>query len=174
MGLFRRKNKTPTPFNRLKDECKKQDIPLAYFYGWHHHIGEPQLTDELVTEFLNRPHPLYKTELRVELVLPEMTTEIHGGMMNGSGFTRSVTDNTRVKCRFFFAEKGIVFKEAINKSEDLRLPWDTITDCSIRKNYVDVFCDAVNYSVKLKSDTALLFKDFVDSHMSGRVDDGWS
>ena len=176
MGLFNRnKNKKPSPFNRLKDECKNRNIPLAYFYGWHNHIGNPSLNDEVIDEFLNRPYLLYKVELRVELFLPESENVVRGASLSGDGFVSSKRKQVKVKCPVYFAGKGVVFKEAVNDSMDLRLPWTDIVDCMRSKKSVDLVCDGVKYSVKFQSeDTALLFSDFVKEHMSGSVDDGWS
>lgn len=175
MGLFsRKKDKTETPFNRIKNECKTRNIPLAYFYGWHNHIGNPTLNDELINEFFNRPHLLYKTELRVTLLLPEFDTKIRGAALGGDGFVSSSKEQKKVKCPFYFADKGIMFKEAINQTSDLRLPWSDITGCEQFKKESIIKADSVKYTVRFESvDTAGLFTFFVKDHMEGKVDDGW-
>jgi hypothetical protein len=174
MGLFNRKKKE-TPFNYLKQECKTHNIPISYFYGWHNHIGNPTLSKEVVDEFINRPHLLYKTELPVTLSLPESDNKIRGGMLGGDGFVSSSRQQVKVKCKCYFADKGIVFIKAINESKDLRLSWDDIADCENVKKQVDIICDGVVYTVKFQSvDTAILFAAYVNEHMKGSVDDGWS
>ena len=174
MGLFNRK-KEPKPFDKLKEYCKNNNIPLAYYYGWSNHIGNPPLTFDLLTEFKNRPHLLYKTDVKVTLSLPEFDTVVRGGALGGDGFVSSSKEQVKVKCKVYFAEKGIVFKEAIDKTKDLRLAWEDITTCNQLKKDVDLVCSDVKYSLKFESvDTAELFTGYIVEHMAGEVDNGWS
>ena len=67
-----------------------------------------------------------------------------------------------------------MFKEAINQTSDLRLPWSDITGCEQFKKESIIKADSVKYTVRFESvDTAGLFTFFVQDHMEGKVDDGW-
>ena len=81
----------------------------------------------------------------------------------------------KVKTNAYIADKGIVFKKAINKAEDLRLPWETITDVTIDGKTLEIICDNVTYVVWfVDKNISEVFYDYVKSHMKGIVDDGWS
>ena len=79
-----------------------------------------------------------------------------------------------MKCDLYIPDKGLVFKKALNKSEDMRLPWDTITNVEVDKKTVLVTCDAVSYKVSFdKKEVASLFFNIVNENKCGKIDDGW-
>ena len=116
-------------------------------------IGRLNNTPELVDEFLSNEW-IIKTDLECLLTLDE---------------------TYKVKTHAYIADKGVVFKKAINKAEDLRLPWDTITDINEDGKTLEIICDAVTYVVWfVDKNIAQVFYAYVSSHMSGVADDGWS
>jgi len=158
--------------------CKEVNLPYGYFQNYVEDKGlnpVSDLTDELVEEFFSRPHLLYKLNIPVEVTLPETVYEIHGYTLYGSGQTKTSKKRLRVKSDLYIPDNGLVFKKALNKSEDMRLAWDTITDVSLAdKKSVLVTCDTVSYKVLFnKKEVANLFLNIVNENKCGKVDDGW-
>ena len=66
------------PFAVAKKKCKEVGLPFNYFTEFVKNKGLNPLTDttfELVDEFFNRPHPLYKLSIPVYVTLPETVFE---------------------------------------------------------------------------------------------------
>ena len=137
-------------------------------------------TPELVNEYLtdNSWIKQYDIDCWVELNETYLDTNNYAGAALSGGrsnFTMTNRKKREVKTIAYVADKGIVFKKAINKAEDLRLPWDTITDVSVAGKKCEIICDNVTYVVKfLYKQLASIFGEYVRSHMSGVADDGWS
>lgn len=95
-------------------------------------------------------------------------------------------DTSRVRdggaYNLYIADKGVVFKEAHNRTHDLRIPWEEITECYIEKKgfnymYVQIICDDSFYKLTLYNDNAYLGEKavkYINEHKKGKIDDGWS
>ncbi len=142
-------------------------------------IGRLNNTPELVDEFLSNDW-IAKTDLECQLELNESYSDVNnyaGAALGGgrSNFTMTNRKKLKVKTIAYIADKGIVFKKAINKAEDLRLPWDTITDINEDGKTLEIICDNITYVVWFADkNIAQVFYGYVKDHMSGVVDDGWS
>lgn len=142
-------------------------------------IGRLNNTPELVDEFLV-PDWITKTDLECQLELNESYLDVNnyaGAALGGgrSNFTMTNRKKLKVKTIAYIADKGIVFKKAINKAEDLRLPWETITDISINGKTLEIICDNVTYVVWfVDKNISEAFFDYVNDRKTGIVDDGWS
>ena len=98
----------------------------------------------------------------------------HGYNLYGSGNTKTSKKQLKVKCDLYIPDNGLVFKKALNNSEDLRLAWDTITGVELNQKKVLVTCDTVNYNVSFdKKELANLFFNIVNENKTGKIDDGW-
>ena len=142
-------------------------------------IGRLNNTPELVDEFLSNEW-IIKTDLECLLTLDETYLDVNnyaGAALSGgrSNFTTTNRKQLKVKTHAYIADKGVVFKKAINKAEDLRLPWDTITDINEDGKTLEIICDNITYVVWFADkNIAQVFYGYVKDHMSGVVDDGWS
>jgi hypothetical protein len=165
------------PFAVAKKKCKEVGLPFNYFTEFVKNKGLNPLTDttfELVDEFFNRPHLLYKLSIPVYVTLPETVFEIRGYSLYGSGNTKTHKKQLRVQSELYIPDNGLVFKKAFNKSEDLRISWDTITDTEIMAKDVIIICDSVRYKSSFdKKDLAKLFFNVVNENKCGKVADGW-
>lgn len=166
------------PFVVAKNKCKENGLSFNYFQEYVESKGLNPITDttfELVDEFFNqRPHLLYKLNVPVHVALPETVYEIHGYNLYGSGNTKTSKKQLKVKCDLYIPDNGLVFKKALNNSEDLRLAWDTITGVELNQKKVLVTCDTVNYNVSFdKKELANLFFNIVNENKTGKIDDGW-
>ena len=141
-------------------------------------IGRLNNTPELVDEFLSNDW-IAKTDLECQLELNESYLDVnnYAGAALGGGKTNFTTTNRKklkVKTNAYIADRGIVFKKAINKAEDLRLSWDTITDVKIDGKTLEIICDNIAYVVWFADkNIAQVFYDYVNSHMSGVKEEGW-
>lgn len=160
-----------------QSKCKELKLPYNYFQQYVENKGlnpVSNLTDELVDEFFNRPHLLYKLNIPVQVTLPETVYEIHGYTFYGSGQTKTSKKQLKVKCDLYIPDNGLVFKKALNNSEDMRLAWDTITNVDLDKKICIVTCDSVSYKVSFdKKEVASLFYNIVNENKRGTIDDGW-
>ena len=166
------------PFVVAKKKCKENEIPLDYFKDFVKNKGLNPITDttfDLVDEFFNqRPHLLYKLNIPVYVTLPEIIYEIHGYSLYGSGNTKTSKKQLKVKSDLYIPDNGLVFTKVLNKLEDLRLSWDTITDVKLDYKKVIITCDTVNYYVSFdKKEVANLFFNVVNENKTGKIDEGW-
>ena len=142
-------------------------------------IGRLNNTPELVDEFLY-PGWIEKTDLECLLELNEtyLDTNNYAGAALGGGnknFTTTNRKKLKVKTIAYIADKGIVFKKAINKAEDLRLPWETITNVTIDGKTLEIICDNVTYVVWfVDKNISEFFYYYVNDRKTGVVDDGWN
>ena len=142
-------------------------------------IGRLENTPELVDEFLSNEW-IIKTDLECLLTLDETYLDVNnyaGAALSGgrSNFTTTNRKQLKVKTHVYIADKGVVFKKAINKAEDLRLPWETITGASLDGKDVEIVCDNVTYVVWfVDKNISEAFFDYVNDRKTGIVDDGWS
>lgn len=150
-------------------------------------ISMYDVTDDLINEFLNRENPIEKIAIPCSLTLPEMYSNVNNfagaavGAVTGKehNFTNTTREQVKVNTNAIIAPKGIVFKGALNKTEDLRIPWEDISDCkTITSNRLGIFTDIKVGSIKYplffsKNKLGQLFVDYVKQHMAGNIDDGW-
>ena len=168
-------------FNAAEEKMRELGIDKKMYSSYLKvkHIGRLNNTPELVDAFLNTDW-IAKTDLECQLELNEtyLDTNNYAGAALGGGnknFTTTNRKKLKVKTNAYIADKGIVFKKAINKAEDLRLPWETITDVTIDGKTLEIICDNIAYVVWFADkNIAQVFSAYVSSHMSGVVDDGWS
>ena len=136
-------------------------------------------TPELVNEYLTDCSWIKQHDIDCWVELNDSYMDVNnyaGAALSGgrSNFTTTRRKKLKVKTVAYIADKGVVFKKAINKAEDLRLPWDTITSVSVDGKEGEIVCDNVTYVVKfLHKQLCSIFFDYVDSHKSGVKDDGW-
>ena len=147
-----------------------------------------ETTDDLITEFLNRKDPIEKIAIPCSLTLPEMYSDVNNfagiavGAVTGKehNFTNTQRKQVKVNTKAVIVPKGIVFKGALNKTEDLRIRWEDIDNCKIElRNKLGMFADihvgAVHYPLFFtKAKLGQLFIDYVNQHKLGNADDGWS
>ena len=166
------------PFAVARKKSKEFGISFNYFQEFVESKGLNPITDttfDLVDEFFNqRPHLLYKLTVPVYVTLPETVYEIHGYNLYGSGHTKTSKKQLRVKSELYIPDNGLVFKKALNKSEDMRIAWDTITDVELNQKKVLITCNTVRYNVLFdKKELASLFYNIVNENKFGKIDDGW-
>lgn len=146
------------------------------------------ITPELIQEYNNRENYIEKLAISCRLTLPEMYTDVNNALGAATGlitghehnFTNTTREQIRVNTSAVIVPKGIVFKGAINNTQDLRIPWEDITSCKIGiKNKFGISADIQAKDVKypiLFTNRKLgeCFLNYVSDHMAGNVDDGWS
>lgn len=72
-------------------------------------------------------------------------------------------ESKRLRTNAYLTKKELIFKEAINKTDDVIIGLDNITDCGIDGKKVDVICDEVNYKVMfINKNLAKLFSDYIN------------
>jgi hypothetical protein len=72
-------------------------------------------------------------------------------------------ESKRLRTNAYLTKKELIFKEAINKTDDVIIDLDNITDCRIDGKKVDVICDEVNYRIMfINKNLAKLFFDFIN------------
>lgn len=72
-------------------------------------------------------------------------------------------ESKRLRTNAYLTKKELIFKEAINKTDDVIINLDNIIDCRIDGKKVDVICDEVNYRVMfINKNLAKLFFDFIN------------
>lgn len=72
-------------------------------------------------------------------------------------------ESKRLRTNAYLTKKELIFKEAINKTDDLIIDLDNIIDCRIDGKKVDVSCDEVNYKVMfINKNLAKLFFDYIN------------
>ena len=145
-------------------------------------------TPELIQEFNNRDDPIEKIPVSCRITLPEMYSNVNNvaGAMVGAvtgtehNFTSTSREQITAQTLAIIVPNGLVFKGALNKTEDLRIKWEDITDCKISiANRGGVFGNirvgAIDYRVSfINHKLGNAFMEYVISHMAGNVDDGWS
>ncbi len=165
------------PFAVARKKCKENNLPFDYFTEYVRDKGLNPISEttfELVDEFFNRPHLLYKLNIPTSITLPETVFEVHGYSLYGSGITKTSKKQLHVQSELYIPDNGLVFKKALNKSEDLRIPWDTITDVELDLKKVIITCDTIRYKVSFnKKGLEKLFFKIVNENKCGKVDDGW-
>ena len=168
-------------FNAAEEKMRDLDIDKKMYSSFlkAKGIGRLNNTPELVDEFLSNEW-IIKTDLECLLTLDETYLDVNnyaGAALSGgrSNFTMSNRKKLEVKTVAYIADKGVVFKKAINKAEDLRLPWETITSVSVDGKKGEIVCDNVTYVVQfLHKQLCSIFFEYVEGHMSGVADDGWN
>ncbi len=72
-------------------------------------------------------------------------------------------ESKRLRTNAYLTKKELIFKETINKTDDVIINLDNIIDCRIDGKKVDVICDEVNYRVMfINKNLAKLFFDFIN------------
>ena len=72
-------------------------------------------------------------------------------------------ESKRLRTNAYLTKKELIFKEAINKTDDVIINLDNIIDCRIDGKKVDVICDEVNYKVMfINKNMAKLFSDYIN------------
>ena len=167
-------------FNAAEEKMRDLDIDKKMYSSFlkAKGFGRFNNTPELVDEFLSNDW-IAKTDLECQLELNESYLDVnnYAGAALGGGKTNFTTTNRKklkVKTNAYIADKGIVFKKAINKAEDLRLSWDTITDVKMDGKTLEIICDNITYAVWfVDKNIAQVFSAYVNSHMSGVKEEGW-
>lgn len=73
-------------------------------------------------------------------------------------------ESKRLRTNAYLTKKELIFKEAINKTDDVIINLDNIIDCRIDGKKVDVICDEVNYKVMfINKNLAKLFSDYINN-----------
>ncbi|MBE6512459.1 MAG: hypothetical protein E7Z75_04875 [Methanobrevibacter olleyae] len=143
-------------------------------------IPKTQGTPELVEEFMNDNTWIEQVDITCIVELNETYLDVNNaaGTVFGGGYknyTMTSRKKVSVKTNAYIAQKGIIFKKAINKAEDLRLPWEEITDCIVDGKTVDVVCDNVSFTAHFTNKTiSEIFASYINEHKKGQVDDGWA
>ena len=71
-------------------------------------------------------------------------------------------ESKRLRTNAYLTKKELIFKEAINKTDDVIISLDNIIDCRIDGKKVDIICDEVNYKVMFTNkNLAELFFDYI-------------
>ena len=71
-------------------------------------------------------------------------------------------ESKRLRTNAYLTKKELIFKEAINKTDDVIISLDNIIDCRIDGKKVDMICDEVNYKVMFTNkNLAELFFDYI-------------
>ena len=72
-------------------------------------------------------------------------------------------ESKRLRTNAYLTKKELIFKEAINKTDDVIINLDNIIDCRIDGKKVDVICDDVKYKVMfINKNLAKLFFDYIN------------
>ena len=72
-------------------------------------------------------------------------------------------ESKRLRTNAYLTKKELIFKEVINKTDDVIIGLDNITDCGIDGKKVDVICDDVKYKVMfINKNLAKLFFDYIN------------
>ena len=167
-------------FNAAEEKLRELGIDKKMYdsYLKFKGIGRLNNTPELVDEYLTDDW-IKGTDIICWVELNESYLDVNnaaGTVLSGgrSNFTTTSRKKLKVKTLAYIADKGLVFKKAINKAEDLRLPWDIITDVKVDGKEGEIICDNVTYVVKfLDKNIMNVFISYVDSHKKGIADDGW-
>ena len=176
--------------NNIK-ELKKQGINVTHFtyFLFAKRLTYNDINPELIQEYNTREHYIMKLALPCKLTLPEMRMDVNNSLGAATGlitghehnFTKTDYEQVKIKTRAIIVPNGIVFRGAINLTQDLRIPWEDICDCKVGHinnrfgilGYIQA--KDVKYPV-LFDDQKLgeCFLNYVSNHMAGDVDDGWS
>lgn len=147
-----------------------------------------ETNEDLIREFMSREDPIEKIAIPCSLTLPEMYSDVNNlagvavGVVTGKehNFTNTQRRQVKVNTKAVIVSNGLVFKGALNKTEDLRIKWEDIDSCKIKVSnklgmFADIYVGAVQYPLFFtKSKLGELFIDYVSRHMLGNADDGWS
>ena len=179
-----RKNKKET--KNTIEELKQQGINTECFRLFLKGKGLyiKDTTPELIQEFNNRNNPIEKIPISCRLTLPEMYTNVNnvaGAMVgavtgNEHNFTNTSREQVIVQTTAIIVPNGIVFKGALNNTEDLRIPWEDITDCKMLiSHHGEIRVGTVVYHLSFTNrKLGECFLNYISDHMAGDVDDGWS
>ena len=175
--------------NTIKD-LKKQGVDTAALgmFLRAKNLDFTDLTDELLDEFNNREHYIMRLAIPCSLTLPEMYNDVNNALGAATGlitghehnFTNTKREQVKVDTSAIIVPNGIVFKGAINNTQDLRIPWEDINNCKIGlKNRFGIAADIqvndIKYPVFFTNRKfGECFFNYVMGHMAGNVDDGWS
>ncbi len=147
-----------------------------------------ETNEDLIREFMSREDPIEKIAIPCSLTLPEMYSDVNNltgvavGVVTGKehNFTNTQRRQVKVNTKAVIVPNGLVFKGALNKTEDLRIRWEDIDSCKIKVSnklgmFADIYVGAVQYPLFFtKAKLGELFIDYVSHHMLGNADDGWS
>ena len=145
-------------------------------------------TDELIEEFLNRENPIERIAIPCSLTLPERYSNVNNfagaavGVVTGRehNFTNTSREPVKVNTKAILVPNGVVFKGALNETEDLRIKWNDISGCKIgTSNKLGMFADikvgAVKYPLFFtKTRLGQLFIEYIEQRITPDADDGWS
>ena len=71
-------------------------------------------------------------------------------------------ESKRLRTNAYLTKKELIFKEAINKTDDIIINLDNIVDCRIDGKKVDIICDEVIYKVMFTNkNLAELFFEYI-------------
>ena len=71
-------------------------------------------------------------------------------------------ESKRLRTNAYLTEKELIFKEAINKTDDIIINLESIIDCRMDGKKVNIICDDVSYKVMfVNKNLAKLFYDFI-------------
>lgn len=71
-------------------------------------------------------------------------------------------ESKRLRTNAYLTKKELIFKEAINKTDDIIISLDNIIDCRIDGKKVDIICDEVIYKVMFTNkNLAELFFEYI-------------
>lgn len=75
-------------------------------------------------------------------------------------------ESKRLRTNAYLTKNELVFKEAINKADDIIINLSNILDCRIDGKKVDIICNDVSYKVMFTNkNLAKLFFDYISSHL---------
>lgn len=195
-GDFKKQRKQTTErrgkSKHIKKILKEKDIDEKLFRMFldNKDISMYDATPELMEEYLNRDNIVEKLAIPCNLKLNEMYDDVNNragaGLQFVTGAKYNLTNTQRkqviVSTKAVIVKNGIVFKRAINNSEDIRIPWEDITKCKIiTENRLGVMgtitVDNVVYNIQHMNNSkniGFLFFDYVETHKKGEIDEGWS
>ena len=175
--------------NNIK-ELKKQGINPSHFILFlkAKNLNINDTTPELIQEYNNRENYIEKLALSCRLTLPEMRMDVNNSLGAATGlitghehnFTKTDYEQVKIKTRAIIVPNGVVFRGAVNLTQDLRIPWEDIRDCKIghvnNRFGISGFIQAKDVKYPVLFDNQKLgecFLNYVMDHMAGNVDDGW-
>lgn len=150
------------------------------------------ITMDLIEEYQNLDNLIENISIPCNVSLNESFSNVQNdgallSAMTGEeyNFTNTTRSQVDVTTQVFIAKKGIVFKQAINEAQDLRIAWEDITDCKMEEAmrnwvlYVKIFVNDIVYDVMFGNgaidtiDVGKQFAQYVQEHRLGVKDDGW-
>ena len=107
----------------LRKEVEWSDVTLEL-------VEEFQNLDGNILDYISIPCYLSLNETYLD-VNNNLGAVLSLGDGENHNFTQTSRKQVTVYTDVYVAEKGIVFRKAINESQDLRIPWEKISDCRI-------------------------------------------